>query len=217
MITILFWNRVYVRKAEVKSSPAPTRSAGRPRSEASRTSILEAAYGFLRGHPVAAISMVHIARKAKVSTATVYRWWSTKEELLLDAFLHKAAPEHELGKEGLPLARLKEYILEVGRSFSGENGAVIARLLTAIQEDQALRREFLKRIYLPRDKEFRATVNEAIKRGDLPDGLDAGLFLDLIFGSLLARLLFRHERIDEVYVATVFEHVVAGAKVRRAI
>jgi AcrR family transcriptional regulator len=192
------------------------RSAGRPRSEASRASILNTAYSYLVGHPVSAISIVHIARKAGVSTATVYRWWSTKEELLLDAFLQKAEPEHSLGCEGLPLERLKEYILQVGRSFTGENGAVIARLLTAIQEDQDLRREFLRRVYSPRDKEIRTTVKEAIKRGDLPEELNIGIFLDSIFGPLLARLLFRHERIDESFVATVFEHVVAGAKLHRA-
>lgn len=150
-----------------------------------------------------------------MSTATIYRWWSTKEELLLDAFLNQADPEHALGREGLPLARLKEYVLQVGRSFTGENGAVVARLLTAIQEDQALRKEFLKRVYSPHDKEVRTIVNEAINRGDLPGELDVSIFLDSIIGPLLARLLFRHERIDEPFVAKVFDHVVAGAKIRR--
>jgi AcrR family transcriptional regulator len=48
----------------------------------SRVSILDAAYSFLRTRPVSAISTIHIARKAGVSTATVYRWWPTKEALL---------------------------------------------------------------------------------------------------------------------------------------
>jgi len=205
-----------VRKADAKASLKLARPAGRPRSEASRVSILETAYSFLRGHPVAAISIIHIARKAGVSTATVYRWWSTKEELLLDAFLHQAGPEHCLGCKGLPLERLKEYIRQVGRSFTGENGAVVARLLTAIQEDQALRKEFLKRVFTPQEKEIQATVREAIKRGELPRDLDIELFLDSIIGPLLARVLFRHERIDEAFVATVFDHAVAGARPQRA-
>jgi hypothetical protein len=32
----------------------------------------------------------------------------------------------------------------------------------------------------------------------------------MIVGPLLARLLIRHEQIDEPFVAAVFEHVVAG-------
>ncbi len=193
----------------------PTRSAGRPRSEASRASILDSAYSFLRRFPISGISTIHIAREARVSTATVYRWWSTKEALLLDALLHTADHELVLKCEGSPLERLKEYVLQVGRFFTGENGIVVARLLTAIQDNPVLRKEFLERVYSPRDKEIRAIVNEAIKQGDLPAELKISVFLDSIVGPLLARLLIRHERIDESFVADVFEHVLAGTRAQR--
>ena len=193
----------------------PTRSAGRPRSEASRASILDSAYSFLRRFPISGISTIHIAREARVSTATVYRWWSTKEALLLDALLHTADHELVLKCEGSPLERLKEYVLQVGRFFTGENGIVVARLLTAIQDNPVLRKEFLERVYSPRDKEIRAIVNEAIKQGDLPAELKISVFLDSIVGPLLARLLIRHERIDESFVADAFEHVLAGTRAQR--
>jgi AcrR family transcriptional regulator len=193
-------------------SPNPARRAGRPRSEESRASILDAAYKSLRRTPVSEISTVHIARQAGVSTATVYRWWSTKEALLLDAFLYAVEHEVVFRREGLPLERLKEYILQVGRFFTGANGVVTARLLTAIQDNSILRNDFLKRVYSPRDKEVRATVKEAIKRGDLPAELKINLFLDSIVGPLLARLLIRHERIDESYVVAVFDQVVAATR-----
>lgn len=199
----------------VEAEPKPARSAGRPRSEASRASILDAAYSFLRRFPVSGISTIHIAREAGVSTATVYRWWSTKEELLLDAFLHTADHELVLKSDGPPLERVREYILQVGRFFTGENGIAVARLLTAIQDNPALRKEFMKRVYSPRDKEIRAIVNEAIKRGELPTDLKISVFLDSIVGPLLARLLIRHERIDESFVADVFEQVLAGTKAQR--
>jgi AcrR family transcriptional regulator len=198
-----------------KPSLKPARSAGRPRSEASRASILDSAYSFLRRFPISGISTIHIAREARVSTATVYRWWSTKEALLLDAFLHTADHELVLKCEGSPLERLKEYVLQVGRFFTGENGIVVARLLTAIQDNPVLRKEFLERVYSPRDKEIRAIVNEAIKQGDLPAELKISVFLDSIVGPLLARLLIRHERIDESFVADVFEHVLAGTRAQR--
>ena len=202
-------------EVDVESDLKTGRSAGRPRSEASRASILDTAYSFLQRLPVAAISTIHIAREAGVSTATVYRWWSTKEELLLDAFLHTADHEMVLKCGGPPLEHLKEYIMQVGRFFTGDNGIVVARLLTAIQDNPALRKEFLKRVYSPRDKEIRAIVNEAIKRGDLPADLKITVFLDSIIGPLLARLLFRHERIDESFVSDVFEQVLAGTRVQR--
>jgi AcrR family transcriptional regulator len=204
-----------VRNVEVETSLKPARPAGRPRSEASRASILNAAYRFLRRLPVAEISTIHIAREAGVSTATVYRWWPTKEELLLDAFLHATDHEVKFRCSGPPLERLKEYMLQVGRFFTGKDGIVVARLLTAIQDNAILREEFLKRVYSPNDKEIRAIVNEAIKRGDLPGEMRIATFLDSIFGPLLVRLLIRHERIDESFVAAVFDHVVAGVTAHR--
>jgi AcrR family transcriptional regulator len=186
------------------------RSAGRPRSEVSRVSILNTAYNFLRCRPVSSISTLHIARKAGVSTATVYRWWSTKEALLLDAFLHKTNHELVLKTEGPPLERLKEYVLQVGRFFTGENGIVVARLLTAIQDNSTLHKEFLERVYSPRDKEFRAIVRDAIRKRQLPADTEVSVFLETIIGPLLTRLLIRHEQIDESFVLSVFDRVVAG-------
>jgi AcrR family transcriptional regulator len=189
------------------------RTAGRPRSEASRTAILETAYRFLQTRPVAQISVTHVARKAGVSTATVYRWWSTKEALLLDAFLHAAGHEVVVGTEGSPPERLKGYVLQIGRFFIGEKGIAAARLLTAIQDDAALRRDFVKRVYSPRETEIRALVEEAIRKRQLPAGLEVNTLLDEIIGPLLSRLLLRHERIDERFVVDLFDRAVAAAMI----
>jgi AcrR family transcriptional regulator len=96
-----------MRLKNPENNPDTKRPAGRPRSLASRAAILEAAYTFLQDRPMASISILHIARKAGVSTATVYRWWSTKEALLLEAFLNKVDSELLLSREGNPLERIK--------------------------------------------------------------------------------------------------------------
>ncbi len=205
-----------MRLKDLKIKPGLKRPAGRPRSESSRASILDAAYSFLRAKPISAISTVHIARKAGVSTATVYRWWSTKEALLLDAFLHTSDPAIVLHEEGSPFERLKEYVLQVGRFFIGENGIVVARLLTAIQDNAILRKEFLERVYSPRDMEIRTLVKEAIRRKQLPSRMEVRVFLDTMIGPLLARLLIRHEPIDEAFVRSVFDWAVAGTVAQNA-
>ena len=61
-----------MRLVKVKTGSERKRSAGRPRSEASRIAILDAAYGFLQSKPVATISTVHIARKAGVSLSLIH-------------------------------------------------------------------------------------------------------------------------------------------------
>jgi DNA-binding transcriptional regulator YiaG len=93
-------------------------SGGRPRSESSRLSLLEAAYSLMRKHPVTAISTQQIANNAGVSTATVYRWWPTKESLLLDAFLHVKEKEIPLKEEGSPGDFLREKTAVSQHAFS---------------------------------------------------------------------------------------------------
>jgi AcrR family transcriptional regulator len=196
----------------IKNETMNKAQAGRPRSETSRASILDAAYRSLRSKPIAAISTLNIARSAGVSPATIYRWWPTKEALLLEAFLNTVDLTLVLNPEGTPLQRLREYVLAVGRFFTGENGIVAARLLTAIQDDASLRKEFMMRVYSPRNEAILAVVKEAIKLHQLPANMEISIFLDSIIGPLLARLLIRHERIDEEFVATVFDRVVASTK-----
>jgi hypothetical protein len=194
-----------MRLKNPENNPDTKRPAGRPRSLASRAAILEAAYTFLQDRPMASISILHIAR-----------WWSTKEALLLEAFLNKVDSELLLSREGNPLERIKEYILQVGRFFTGESGIVAARLLTAIQDNPILRREFLERVYSPRDKEIRAVVKEAIRLRQLPAAMEVSVFLDSIIGPLLARLLIHHQQIDEAFVVSVFDRVVAGTIAQNA-
>lgn len=192
--------------------PGIKRPVGRPRSQSSRLAILETAFQHLRTKPFASISPLHIANEAGVSSATVYRWWPTKEALLLDAALDKLDPQLILKTEGEPLERLRDYVLKVSRIFIGEYGIVIARIITAIQDNPTLRREFLRRIWAPRDKEARALVEEAINEGTLPPGMDIGAFLDAIYGPLVSRLLVRHESMDEAFVHTIFDVVVSGTQ-----
>lgn len=196
--------------------PEGKRQAGRPRSETARKAILDAAFSFLEQKPITEISTIHIAQKAGVSTATVYRWWNTKEALLLEALTFHCGHEVVLAEQGKPLERLLDYVLQVGCSFMGKNGKVVARLLTAIQDNDVLRQEYNDQFYSPRNREILSVVEQAIADGDLPSNLDSQLFKDSIFGPLLARLLIRHEPIDEAYVVAVFNHAVAGSRAMAA-
>src|ERR1700675_1702784 len=77
------------------------RAPGRPRSEQSRQAILGSTLKFLRqqgGFPD--LSIEAVAADAKVSKATVYRWWPTKAALVADAFSASADEELRFPKTG---------------------------------------------------------------------------------------------------------------------
>lgn len=193
-------------------SPKTPGPCGRPRSEASRVALLETAYGLMVDFPLASISTQQIASKAGVSTATVYRWWPTKEALLLDALLYAKEREGEPSQEGTPLQRLREYIVSFARSLEGKQGRVVSRVLTAIQDDEKLREAFTQRLYLPRCGKFRSIAQEAMEAGELPPETDIDLLLDMVFGTILARLLVRHQVIKVADIQCAFDMAVAGAR-----
>src|SRR6185437_3475664 len=195
----------------VDSTKAVT-CGGRPRSESSRLALLEAAYSLMRKHPVTAISTQQIANNAGVSTATVYRWWPTKESLLLDAFLHVKEKEIPLKEEGPPLERMREHAIAAGKFFEGENGRGAARILTAIQDDKMLREAFTEKLYLPQSSRMMKVAQEAVEAGELPPGTDLKLFLDTLFGSCLVKLLMRHESVHRYETESFFDFAVAGAR-----
>lgn len=70
-----------------------TRPLGRPRSEDARLAVLRAVDDMLVEEGYAAMTMKGIAERAKVGRQTVYRWWSSKAEILLEASAADAVRE----------------------------------------------------------------------------------------------------------------------------
>lgn len=77
----------YPRSTTHNNGANAKRLPGRPRSEHSHQAILRSTLKLLRqpgGFPD--LSIEAVAADAKVSKATVYRWWPTKAALVADAF-----------------------------------------------------------------------------------------------------------------------------------
>src|SRR6187551_2581524 len=70
-----------------------TTRMGRPRSERARRAVLHAVDDLLVDVGYAALTMKGIAERAGVGRQTVYRWWSTKAEILFEASVADAEEE----------------------------------------------------------------------------------------------------------------------------
>src|SRR5436305_12562918 len=62
-----------------------TRSPGRPRSESVRQSVLAAAVQLVENDGYGLLTIEGIARRAGASKQTIYRWWPSKAEIVLEA------------------------------------------------------------------------------------------------------------------------------------
>jgi AcrR family transcriptional regulator len=186
------------------------RSPGRPRSEAARRGILGAAYALLRAKGFHAVGSHEIAAAAGVSTATLYRWWKSREEILFDACFEHMKPVLAVSEEGTPLERLRRYVLRATDFLNSEDGAVMAQVVTGIHEDPQLRRLFLERYVAPRRRIQSGLVTAAIDAEELDPATDPDLLIDLLNGPLFFRWLQAHAALDRTFAERVFDAVVSA-------
>jgi AcrR family transcriptional regulator len=117
---------------------SPTR--GRPRSDVARLAVLHAVDDLLVEQGYAAMTMRGIAERAGVGRQTVYRWWSTKAEILLEAVAEDAG--EELRSRPCRDARkdLVGYLGRVGHFLTeAPAGLAYRALLGEAQHDPAVR------------------------------------------------------------------------------
>jgi AcrR family transcriptional regulator len=192
-----------------EAEPRPERRfPGRPRSEQARQAILKAAYRLLKARGFQAVGSHDVARAAGVSSATLYRWWNSKEEVLLDACFEHMKPVLAISGAGSALSRLRRYVLRATDFLSSEDGTVMARLVTGIHDDKKLRQVFLDRYVMPRREIERRIIEEAVAAGDLKSTTDPELLIDALNGPLFFRWLQGHAPLERKFAELIFEKVI---------
>jgi AcrR family transcriptional regulator len=117
------------------------RTVGRPRSETARQAVLEAVDDLLVEVGYAGVTMKGIAERAGVGRQTVYRWWSTTAEILLEACVGDArdelrtAPQPDARRDVHGYLRLLEAFL-----LHSHAGRCYRALLGETQHDATVRR-----------------------------------------------------------------------------
>ena len=188
---------------------ARSRRAGRPRSEQARCDILAAAYNLLRAKGFQTVGSHEIANTAGVSSATLYRWWDSKEEILLDACFEHMQPVLAVSGTDSPLARLRRYVVYVAEFLASDDGVIMARLVTGIHDDKRLQQIFVERYVMPRRQMQRRFVGEAIASGQLKRGTDTELLIDALNGPLFFRWLQGHAPLEKSFAEGLFDKVIS--------
>jgi AcrR family transcriptional regulator len=172
---------------------APARR-GRPRSEVAHQAILESARELLIEEGYSRLRLEHVAARAGVGKATIYRRWPSKEALCLELLMELATPYLATPDLGDTRAELEAVTGNVLRAISGTDfGPVIRALLSQIAGDPALGDPFRATIVQARRHEVARVVALGVARGDLRSDVDPDLVTELLLGPLYFRLVFGGE------------------------
>jgi len=185
----------------------PRRPPERPRSEEARLAILEAAYNLLKKGGISSASSDDIAKAAGVSKATLYRWWKTKEAIMLEAFFEKMRPVLPYEAKGSPLQALRENVVRGAAWLNSEDGRLAVRIISEVYEDPNMSRLFLEHFYLPRRALQIRLIKEAIQAGELRRDTDPETLVDALQGPLYFRFQMGHAPVDKKFATKLVDLV----------
>lgn len=178
-------------------------ATGRRRNEQARRDILDSALA-LAAEDLERLTMDRIAAHAGVGKQTVYRWWPSKWEVVLDALLERAeqeVPQHrpEDGQDATD--RLEAFLADTFAAVTRPGG--VAPLLRALmahsQFDPTFAALWRERFVLPRRAVLADLVRRERDQGRVRTDLPPDAAADLLFGALWYRLLVGHAELDDAY------------------
>ncbi|MEU3528252.1 TetR/AcrR family transcriptional regulator [Streptomyces sp. NPDC038707] len=203
--------------------PKPAPDATR-RSEKSRRAIYAAALSLVAevGYPKTTVEA--IAARAGVGKQTIYRWWSSKADVLLEAFLDLAEQTaREAGHEtagdetaavpdtGDLAADLKAVLRATVDELLDPRFDVPARALAAegVVNDQ-LGRVFVDRLLQPQLQLYVARLRSAQDAGHVRPDVDPRIALELFVSPLAQRWLQHTGPITYDYTDTLVDYALYG-------
>jgi AcrR family transcriptional regulator len=165
---------------------------GSRRNDAARRAILDATAALLADEGYGALSVGAIATAAGVGRQTIYRWWPSKADVVLETLTDRVAGHIE---EEPPPGQLEDRLRAFVRTTFATardplNAAILRALAAEAQKDPAFAERLA--VFLGR----RRAVLASIVADDVSPARRP-LVVDLVFGLLWYRTLVGHEPLDD--------------------
>lgn len=152
-----------------------------------------------------------IATRARVSKATIYRWWPNKAAVVMEAFLTTVEPDIAFADSGSVRDDLVEQAAALARLLTERRlGQMVLALLGEAQADVELATALRQGWQQPRRDAGRDVLRRAVDRGQLRTDCDIDLVLDGIYGPIYLRLLFGHAPLDRPDIDQLVDQALAG-------
>jgi AcrR family transcriptional regulator len=179
---------------------APKGRAPHRRNEQARIAVLHAADDLLAERGFAGVTIEGIAARAGVAKQTIYRWWPSKVEVLLDTLIEDSQENLALPETGSAIEDARRYLRQLAAFITGDPaGQVLLALIGEAQHDAEMASVFHARYLDPRRDEERAMLARGVASGELPPDLDADRALDALLGPVYYRALVTSGQISAAF------------------
>jgi AcrR family transcriptional regulator len=178
--------------------------APRRRSRRAESAILEATIALLGEVGFGGLTIDGIAARAGVGKATIYRHWSSKAELAIEAF-QAFIPPIDDPDTGSFVDDVRSVLHQMADGLSNSPlSGILPSLVEAAERDAEVERLF-KDFGTTRRNVFRGVFSRAAARGELRDGLDHDLAIDLLVGPIFTRRLITRGPLNRKHANAVLD------------
>jgi AcrR family transcriptional regulator len=136
------------------------------------------------------MSIEAVAARAGTGKTTVYRWWSNRAELAVDAFFAATRAELHLPDTGSAREDFTLQITELAHLLRGKRGRALAAMLGGALSDSELSDALDRRWLRPRRQWGFQRLARAVAEGQCRPGLDIPAALGILYGPIYTPLLF---------------------------
>lgn len=166
------------------------KSPGRPRSAKAHQAILQAALALLAEVGFEVMSIEAIAARAGVGKTTIYRRYSSKEELVADAIesIRKEILLPDAGSLWADLDALIENAAQITLTPLGRQ--TVAMIISSAASNPNFAQIYWDKYLGPRRQTFTRVIDRAKLRGEVSEDLDPGLVFDTMSGIMLYATIF---------------------------
>ena len=174
---------------EVTSAVRTRTPRGRPRRASAGKAILDATLELLAERGFQAATMDAIASRAGVGRNTIYRRWSSKEELIVEA-LEELIADLDIREQDDVYSLLLEWIRDFARMFGDPlYGRILPVVLGELQRNPAFAEVYAERLVRPRYEALVGVLLGAVERGELRRDANVEQIADLLAAPPFVRVL----------------------------
>lgn len=170
------------------------------RSEEARIAVMEAADDLLVERGFAGLTIEGIASAAGVAKQTIYRWWSSKTEILFDAYILDATEHFTVADHGDLAADLRDQLSQLSTFLTRpDSNAVFCALAGQAQHDPAVAARFRTDVMDQQRERDRQPFLRARERGQLKSTFDIEVAIDEITAPIYYRTLLTKQDLPLTY------------------
>jgi AcrR family transcriptional regulator len=183
---------------------APKGRAPHRRDENARLAVLHAADDLLVERGFGGVTIEGIAARAGVAKQTIYRWWPSKVDILLDTLIEDAGRQLAIRDSGAgrgdsggrgdhagsAVESTRRYLRALARFLTKDPaGKVLLALIGEAQHDREVARVFHERYLGPQRRSEREMLRRGVTSGEFAADLDVDATLDALCGPIFYRAL----------------------------